>query len=162
MFRTSQLLLKCKTCVFHISSGKRENLCKNNKAVIHAHCQRDFGPCTSSSCFCCPLERCPSAQIQVQGCGMHLSSAQRQEQFPSLGWEQSLVASQCHLLGHAWLLYIECAHWKCQFCQLNYRRGFWFLITFFSVFRPAWSSFCVLQVSVSSQCHQETFNASLH
>lgn len=34
-----------------------------------------FGLCTSSFCFCCPLGRCKSAQIQVQGCEMHLSSA---------------------------------------------------------------------------------------
>lgn len=111
--------------------------CKNNKVVIHAHCQRCFGWWASSFCFCCPQERCTSAQIHVQGYEVHLSSAQRQEQFASLAWEQSLVASRCHLLGHAWPLYIECAHGKFQVSQLNYRREVWFLLTFFSVFRPA-------------------------
>lgn len=141
------------------SAPGREQNCKNNKVVICAHWQRLVWVVHQLLLLLLPTGK---VQIQVQGFEVHLSSAQRQELLPCLGWEQSLVASQCHLLRHAWLLYIECAPWKFHVSQLNYRKGFWFLIIFFSVFRPAWSLFCVLEVLISSWCDQETFNASSH
>lgn len=58
----------------------------------------------------------------------------------------------------------ECkdAHSKFQVSKLNRRRDFCVLISLFSVFRPAWSSFHVLEVLILSQRDQETFNASSH
>lgn len=58
----------------------------------------------------------------------------------------------------------ECrdAHSKFQVNKLNRRRDFCVLISLFSVFRPAWSSFHVLEVLILSQHDQVTFNASSH
>lgn len=106
------------------SAPRREGKCKNKKIVIHVHCQRLVWAMHQLLLLLLPTGKVYISSSPSAGLWAASQLSIEAELFPSLGWGQSLVASQCHLLRHAWLFHIECAHWKFHISQLDYRRGF--------------------------------------